>query len=281
MVVPSNNRQWSSALKIEPLKQSINDLLMNGEGEVSLVYHSDEGVLGIAPDRVVRAASVVKLFILVEAYRRIERGELNRDSLIEIEDRFCVGGAGVLSSLSPRTCLTLHDLLTLMIVISDNTASNIVLDKLGFQGVAGTVAALGASNTRIERLFCDQGAVLEGRDNFTTASDAVKVLRCLAEPNDLVGEDSRRDMWEILSRQQLRLKLPAYFPEDGTVGVLNKTGELPGVEHDIAIIVAKGRLDYLAVLTCNWQENANGQRRVADIGRLVYRHIIGYPESID
>lgn len=88
-------------------------------------------------------------------------------------------------------------------------------------------------------------------------------------------------MWNILSRQQLRLKLPAYFLGENHVEVFNKTGELPGVEHDVAFLVAKGRLDYLAVLTCGWRKNPDGQRKVADIGRLVHRHIIGYSESLD
>lgn len=260
-------------MSIKILKQSIDDILVDGEGEVSLAYHSTEGVLSVAPDRVIRAASIVKLFILIEAYRQIERSELKLDSLIEIEHHFRVGGAGVLSGFAPQTRLTLHDLLTLMIVVSDNTASNIVLGKLGFQGVAETITALGATSTRLERFFCDQEAIKERRDNFTTASDAVKALRCLAEPNKLVNEASRGEMLNILSQQQLRHKLPAYFAEQSPIRIFNKTGELPGIEHDVAILATPNRYDYLAVLTDGWNESADGQRKVADIGRLINRYL--------
>ncbi|MGB5855108.1 MAG: serine hydrolase [Oceanisphaera sp.] len=260
-------------MNIETLKTRIDALVADGEGEVSVAYSTAGGKLEIAANRRLRAASVVKLFLLIDAYRRIEDGELDRDSPIEIAKTCHVGGAGVLSTLSPQLRPSLHDLLTLMIVVSDNTASNIVLKKIGFQGVASTLEALGATNTRIERYFCDQQAIREGRDNITTANDMVLALACIAESNNLVSDTSRSEMLSILSRQQLRYKLPAYFPEQRPVRILNKTGELPGIEHDVAILVSPDRCDYLAVLTDGWNENADGQRKVADIGRLVSRYL--------
>lgn len=257
-------------MSIARLQRSIAALFAKGGESFALSYQSGEGTIDINAEQPFPAASVIKLFILIEVYRRLEKGELKRDDMITIHDASRVGGAGVLRGFASPTYLPLIDLMNLMIVVSDNTASNILLSKVGFESVRGAITALGANHTRIERHFFDLQAIKEGRDNITTASDAVKALKCIAEPNEFLNEASRLEMRGMLSRQQFRAKLPAYFPDGGPVQILNKTGELPGMEHDVAIIETEGRLDYLAVFTNGWRENADGQRRVADIGRLVH-----------
>lgn len=239
--------------------------------DYSFTLISGRGDLRIGSDRPFRAASVVKLFILISLYLEIQNGSIQEmDKLKENRDLIVEGG--VLFCLSPLD-LTIKDLATLMIVVSDNSASNLLLELLGFEKIAQTLRLLRTKGTQIERYFCDQEAIDHGRDNYTTGDDVVIALRCIAECNTIINDKFRGKMIEMLSAQQFRHKLPSYFDGNGGVAIFNKTGELPGIEHDVGLIQMNESFAYVAVLTSDWAENAVGQRKISLMGQVLHKFL--------
>lgn len=224
------------------------------------------------------AASVIKVPVLLAALRQVDDGVLGLDERIARPARNAVGGSGVLKELTSVDEMSLRDLLTLMIVISDNTATNTVLDVIGVAAVGELLRDLGGTASRIERKLMDLAARERGLDNVLTADDVATVLVQLERGEVLTAEGTRTAL-EILGRQQLRDRLPRYLPDD--VQVAHKTGELSGVRHDagvlylgadgsrpvVVVVLTEGFTDTLSVgVGTGGDANDLG----ADIGHAVY-----------
>lgn len=207
----------------------------------------DTTVVGFDADRQVRAASTIKVLLLMAALRAVDSGTLSLRQEVELpalESR--VEGSGVLKELSSVDILSLADVLTLMIIVSDNTATNLAIDLVGFEPVAALAAELGCTGTRLERRMFDTSAQADGRRNETSARDQVLVLAGLAG-SAVLSDESRGFALDVLGRQQVRDRLPALLPESAIC--LNKTGDLNGVRHDVGLITAEsGRTAAVAVL---------------------------------
>ncbi len=127
-------------------------------------------------DEVCPAASLAKLPIAVELARRVDLGALDWDERIDLASTPRAGGGSVLDALDPAWQPTLADLTSLMLGVSDNTASNRLLDLIGMGEVNETMVRLGLTGTRLQRRFMDLAARAAGRDNVTTASDLLTLL---------------------------------------------------------------------------------------------------------
>lgn len=213
-------------------------------------------------ERVVHAASTIKTLPLIAALRAVERGELHLDSEMPAPTAR-VGGSGVLKDLRCRR-LPLGDLLTLMIVISDNTATNAVLDLVGFTAVDDVARELGCSDTRVQRhlMATDEPGVLE-----TTALDQARVLDRLATGHALAPEASRYAL-RTLSCQHVRDRLPAELPERARSW--NKTGEIIGHRHDVALLGRDEPECVVAVLTDRLDDERTACTHIAGIGRAAF-----------
>jgi beta-lactamase class A len=154
-----------------------------------------------------------------------------------------VDGAGVLHTLVlSKKNLTVRDLITLMIVVSDNTASNILIKRYGMTKLNEFMHEIGMLSTRLERLMRDDVAILEGRENTTTAADITRCLKAMTE------SDAFCEMLHILKGQQFRHKVP--FAVDDTDYIFyHKTGELDGLEHDAGFFHFQDQLGLFVGLT--------------------------------
>ena len=164
-------------------------------------------------------------------------------------------------------------MLELMIIVSDNTATNVLLDKLHIDKVNALIQSIGCTETIVERRLMDREGQAAGLDNYTSAKDMVLLLKSINENNDLFNRQSQLHMLDILGNQQFTYKLPLYGEEKDGVRFFHKTGELEGVEHDAAVMKANGRTIYAAVLAENMYPNAEGQRLISEIGRLLIAYI--------
>lgn len=189
-------------------------------------------------ERPLQPASTIKTLIMVAALRRVRDGALTLDHPVDLPAHR-VGGSGVLREIPSASRLALGDLINLMIVVSDNAATNAVLDTLGFDAVAACARELGAESTRVERHLMDHSAT---GTNTTTALDQARVLDALATGFALPEALSRRAL-NTLARQQVRDRVPAALGRGADVW--NKTGELHGLRHDTALV---GRGEPEAVL---------------------------------
>lgn len=219
----------------------------------------------LRPDEPFPAASLAKVPILLEVFRRFQEGLLDPEATVLLKAEDVVQGAGVLMELHPGLPLTLRDLARLMIVVSDNTASNVLLDVVGFQAVNDLVTRLGTKGTALNRKFMH--APGPAGDNVTTAQDCVRLLEALWA-GEVLGEPWREEALNILRRQQFREKIPMMLPV--TAVVAHKTGELDGVRHDVGLVEDRGKAWVLAVLTRDGREPWELDYRVARISRWCY-----------
>jgi len=197
---------------------------------IRLEEASPKELVSINPEQRFPAASLAKVPILVEVARQVEFGMLAWDTRYSIPAHAHVASCGVLADLNADLRLTLRNLAHLMIAISDNTASNILLDIVGMEAVNVTMHQLGLYETRIERHFMDDAARKAGQENWTTAGDMALLLSFFCA-DVLPGRD---EMLKMLLRQNDNDTLPAYW--SGEIPYAHKTGELAGVVHDAGIL---------------------------------------------
>lgn len=191
--------------------------------------------------RQVLAASTVKVLVMITVLRGVEAGRFRLDTEIELPVHRA-GGSGVLRELHGVTAMQVGDLLRLMIVVSDNAATNALLDLVGFGAVGECGDELGATGTVVMRRLMDVHA--PGR-NVTTALDQAWVLDRLARGRAL-GRDGTEFALGVLARQQVRDRLPALLPDGSRCW--NKTGEVRGLRHDVGLIGDRRPRVVIAVL---------------------------------
>jgi beta-lactamase class A len=244
------------------LTGSLAELLAAAPGCLSAAVADGSGVLAeVEGDRVVTAASTVKVPIMVAVLRRVARGQLRLGDMVRLEGPR-VGGSGPLAALTSVTRLPVGELVELMITLSDNDATNALLDLVGLAEVDLLCAELGMTRTRVRRRLMDQDAVARGRDNTTCAADLAQVLALLRR-GDLLDAPQTRFALDVLAAQQFVDGLPALVPTGVWRG--NKTGELFGVRHDMMLLEVGGRWAAVAVTATDLADATTG----VDRGMLV------------
>ncbi|CDQ20671.1 serine hydrolase [Halobacillus karajensis] len=250
---------------------SIAKLAANVDAEVSIFIRYGDHSVRINEDCVLPAASTIKIPILMEAFRQRDEEMIDFSERISISPKDRVGGDGVLSLLIESACMEFEDLLTLMIVVSDNTASNILMDELGISAINDLCQSLGCPSTKIRRLFMDFDAMQAGINNTTTASDMMRLITAL-DQGKIGGKSGATQMIEILQHQRYTSGLPAYMT-DSNIKFATKTGQLPGICHDLGIFKYREQKVYAVVMFHQLAEGEAGRRALGDIGKVIKEEI--------
>ena len=187
-------------------------------------------------DDPIEAASVIKLPIMAEAFRQFEAGELDPAARVTVRPEDKLPSCGALTYLADGTTVTLRDLVTLMIILSDNTATNLLIDRLGAGRINAMIDRLGLTGTRLNRKLFMPELARQGIKNYVTARDMGRLLTGLMEGR-VVSEGASREMMTILRNQRLNGKMPFYLHSEG-IPCAHKTGEDDGVTHDVGVIFA-------------------------------------------
>jgi len=212
------------------------------------------------------SASVIKLSILVELFAQVDAGRATLEEQRTLAESDKVEGSGVLKELRPPIDFTLEDLARLMIVVSDNTASNMLIDRLTTEAINARMQALGLTGTFLGRRFYDFEARSRGLENVTTPADMAALLTRL-ERRELVSPAASEAMLAILLRQQQSSKIPALLPE-GT-HIAHKTGTITGASHDAGIIYSPAGPLVLSVFTKDLPE-PDAEAIIRRIARAIY-----------
>jgi beta-lactamase class A len=242
-----------------------------------------DGVLGIAlkdlatgrtfllnEREVFPQASSIKIAVLLETFKQAEEGRLKLDEFIALEEPRKVEGSGVLFYLGrPSLSLSIRDLAVLMVVLSDNTATNLLIDKVGLEAVNKRLDALGLPKTRLRRKMMDLKAAAEGRENVSTPLEMMTLLEKIWRGSAL-REPYRTDLLAILAIPK-DSPLRAGVPEG--VEVAEKPGELEAVRCDSGIVMLTGRPYVLCVMTTYLKRDADGNPAIAKVSRTVYEHL--------
>ena len=180
------------------------------------------------------AASVIKLPILAEAFRQARDGLLDMNETFSIRPEQKMPSCGALTYLHDGLTVTLRDLCVLMIIVSDNTATNILIERLGMENVNATMRALGLEKSTLRRLLFDAEASGRGLENTITAEEMGRLLEMLYK-GECVSPAADAEMLSILRDQRLNGKMP-FFLDD--LEIAHKTGEDDGITHDVGIVYA-------------------------------------------
>ena len=183
------------------------------------------------------AASVIKIPIMVEAFRQFEAGELDPRQTYRIRHEDKMPSCGALNRMHDGLEVTMRDLVELMIVLSDNTATNILIDILGIDRVNATLEAEGLKVTKLRRKLFDAAGHAAGIENHVCAREIGLLLERMYA-GTLVSPKASAEMLEILRNQKLNGKMPFYLKPRGIV-CAHKTGEDDGITHDVGVVYAK------------------------------------------
>ena len=205
------------------------------------------------------AASTIKLPILVALHQEAEAGRIDLAEECPIPAAARVGGSGVLAEMSTALRLSLADLAYLTIAISDNTASNLLLDALGIERVRRTMAELGMARSELQRRFIGRLPRPDEGENVTTAADLVTLLAAIAEGR-AAGAEACAEMRRTLELQQHREMLARRLPERLRFG--GKSGWLPGLAHDAGLIEGPGGTLAIAVLTAGFDDPTDAHEAI-------------------
>ncbi|WP_051580233.1 serine hydrolase [Pseudonocardia acaciae] len=217
----------------------------------------------VGAQRAFTSASVIKLPIAMT----VLAGELPLDRQVMVRAAARAGGSGILRDLEVPA-LSVRDLLTLMITISDNTATNVLIDLVGIDAVNAWCAGHGLTGTVLARRMFDAEARARGEENLTTARDVATLLADLARGR-LLDPPATDFALDVLARQRVNDRLPRHLP-DG-LRLAHKTGELDGIRHDAGIVLDKGKPTIVVVaLTEAINSAATACDLIAEVGRLAY-----------
>jgi beta-lactamase class A len=154
-----------------------------------------------------------------------------------------------------------------MIIISDNTAANLLIDMAGMDNVNKMAEDMGLRSTKLQRRMMDSAAARAGRENLTCAVDMHHILKLIYE-GKAIDEYYSCMMPDILKRQQVGGRLNLYLPDDITIA--HKTGDLDRLEHDVGIVYLPGCDYIICVLTNKTITNKDGREIIGKISKAVY-----------
>lgn len=180
----------------------------------------------------------------------------------------------MLHQLKEGASLRLEDLALLMIAVSDNSAANLLIDRIGIDTINNEIRKIGMKSTILGRKMLDFEAKQEGKDNFTTPEDLSLLFEMILTSSELSYE-SRKRIFEMMSVQKLNSKLPSLIAVDDVDDVeaflAHKTGELPSSEHDAGIFFYNTDHPVLVtVMTQGLFDRLDGVKLCSEIGSIVF-----------
>ena len=251
-------------------KKEIEKIISQVEGKVCVNFYdlNKNNGFSINGDKKVLSASMIKLLILTELMKKISEDKFSLSDTIMMANFMKTEGDGVLKELNTGHHFTLKELATLMIIVSDNQATNILIDFLGMENINLLGKELGLRATFLERGMMDAEARENGYDNYTSADDISLLLKLIYQEK-LIDKEASQLMLDILLRQQQGERLQRYLPND--IKIAHKCGDLKNVENDAGIIWTRSKKYILVVLVSFVKNNLEAKQIIGEISRYIYK----------
>lgn len=258
-----------------PVEDALFDKL---RASLAAVDSKLDGVLGVAVkdlatgrlieirgDMVFPQASSIKLALIYELYQQVGARKIDLDRLRGLPS-VRVGGTGVLQLLSAKAQLTGRDLAILMMSLSDNAATNILLDEVTFPAINARMDILGLTHTRFRRHMIDLAAAHRGEENVSTPREMVRLIEAIhnADGLALALADDLRTVVGVSKSTAFRDPLPP------SLTILDKSGELEGVRTATGLVVLKHRPYAAAIMTTALRNEGDGEGAIREVSRIVF-----------
>ncbi len=239
---------------------------------IAACHVSGEAVVLLNEHEVFPSASVIKVPMLVELMFQRDEGRISLDEVFTLRDAHRVAGSGVLKELHDGLQVTLRDLAVLMIILSDNTATNMVVDRIGMENVNERMRGLGLKSTVLARRMYDWERQRLGHENQITPHDMMSLLCSIAQGR-ISSKSTSEEIVDIMARQQYRDKIPLLLPEDTRVA--NKTGSITRVTHDAGIVYTPQGPFVLCAFARDVDDVRQTELAIAEVSLAVYNDVTG------
>ncbi len=240
-----------------------------------------DGVMGVAiedlttgdhfffhENEVFAQASSIKITVLAELYRQVQQGKLKLTDLYTVQASDLVPDSDIMGGLTPGiTRITLRDLATMMVAVSDNSATNVLIDRVGMENVNSMLDSLGLSHTRLRRKMMDLEAAKHGRENISTPREMMSLLEAIYR-GKMLSQESTADFFKVLSTNKASW-IPRDLPAD--VRVADKPGALEAVRNDSGIVFVEGRPYVICVMTSFLRNERDGEEAISKISLAAWR----------
>ncbi len=278
----SSLSQGSSAQSTAPpLSEKQQALWQKLESSIGEVDRGLDGVMGVAildltdghryllhANDVFPQASSIKICVLAELYRQAQQGGLKLTDLYTVNAADVVPDSDIMGGLTPGvTKITLRDLATMMVAVSDNSATNVLIDRVGMENVNALLDSLGLPHTRLRRKMMDLKAATEGRENVSTPAEMTALLEALYR-GQVLNKEMTADFFKVLSTHK-----DSWIPRDLPDGlkIANKPGALEGVRNDSGVIFVEKRPYILCVMTAYLRRERDGEEAISAISLAAWR----------
>jgi beta-lactamase class A len=240
-----------------------------------------DGVMGVAiedlktgnqfflnENEVFAQASSIKITVLANLYLQAQQGNLKLNDLYTVQASDLVPDSDIMGGLTPGvTRITLRDLATMMVAVSDNSATNVLIDRVGMANVNAMLDSLGLAHTRLRRKMMDLDAAKQGRENISTPREMMTLLEAIYR-GKLLNKESTEDFFKMLSTNKDSW-IPRDLPAD--VKIANKPGSLEGVRNDSGIVFVEGRPYVICVMTAFLTNERDGEQAISKISLAAWR----------
>lgn len=251
-----------------------------GAGIQEVDQHLD-GVMGVAiedlstgdhfflhEDEVFAQASSIKITILANLYAQAQAGKLKLTDSYTVQASDLVADSDIMGGLMPGvTRLTLRDLATMMVAVSDNSAANVLIDRVGMPNVNAMLDSLGLTHTRLRRKMMDLQAAKAGRENISTPREMMTLLDAIYR-GKVLNKEFTADFFKMLSTNKDSW-IPRDLPAD--LKVANKPGSLEAVRNDSGIVFVEGRPYVICVMTSFLRNERDGEESISKISLEAWR----------
>jgi beta-lactamase class A len=251
------------------------------ESSIHEVDQRLDGVMGIAiedlttgdhfflhEDEVFAQASSIKITVLANLYLQAQQGKLKLTDLYTVQSSDLVQDSDIMNGLTPGvTRVTLRDLATMMVAVSDNSATNVLIDRVGMQNVNAMLDSLALTRTRLRRKMMDLQAAKEGRENISTPREMMTLLDAIYH-GKILNKESTADFFKMLSTNKDSW-IPRDLPTD--LKIADKPGSLEAVRNDSGIVFVEGRPYVICVMTSFLHNERDGEEAISKVSLEAWR----------
>ncbi|CAI3548730.1 MULTISPECIES: serine hydrolase [Clostridium] len=250
------------------LTNRINHIIKNSSADIAVLVKDlkeDKVIFKYNEDKKYVSASVIKVPIMIEALSRVDLGEINLDDKFNIGDDNKVDFS-VITEQDLKEC-TFEELIEWMIISSDNTATNVLIDILGLENINDRIKKLNMKNTLLERKMMDFKAIEYGRNNYTSLNDMLIAMEGLYR-GVLISSEMSLKAIDILKNQRDNFMLKRYIRDNVTLA--NKTGELDKLNNDVGIFYTKNHNYFIGIFVYDVKKNKDAYEIIGKISKEVY-----------
>ncbi|HKF05725.1 MAG TPA: serine hydrolase [Candidatus Sulfotelmatobacter sp.] len=251
------------------------------EAGIQQVDQHLDGVMGVAiedlntgdhyflhEDEVFAQASSIKITVLANLYLQAQQGKLKLTDLYTVQASDLVPDSDIMNGLTPGISrVTLRDLATMMVAVSDNAATNVLIDRVGMQNVNAMLDSLGLTHTRLRRKMMDLEAAKQGRENISTPREMMTLLSAIYH-GKLLNKESTEDFFKVLSTNK-NSWIPRDLPPD--LKIADKPGALEAIRNDSGIVFVEGRPYVICVMTGYLRNERDGEEAISKVSLETWR----------